>query len=506
MTISIRLTTSLAVVVLTVALTTGALADTKPNIVYILADDLGYGDIGCYGATKIKTPNMDRLAQEGRRFTDAHACSAVCSPSRYGLLTGEYPFRINCYRPLMWRDGLIINRNRLTVASMLRQHGYATACVGKWHLGFGDREPDWNGTLKPGPLEVGFDYYFGLPTVSSHPPFVYVEDHRVVGLDPKDPIVLRGQAATDPFPEKFNRGVSGGKAAHALYHDREAAATWTKKSTDWIRQQKDRPFFLYLATTAIHHPFTPAPRFQGTSGAGRYGDYVQELDWTVGEVLKTLDELRLRDNTLVIMTSDNGGMLNEGGKAAWTLGHRLNGDLLGFKFGAWEGGHCIPFIARWPGHVKAGSISNQLICNVDMLATFAAIVNHPLMSGDGPDSFNVLPTLVGDPVMAVRDHVILTPNRPANLAMRWNNWIYIGAQGSGGFGNGLAELAFTHEVNSDVTPEGKIRPDAPKVQLYDLASDPMEKTNVTRQNPKITRQLEELLEKYRKDGRTAPAR
>ena len=310
----------------------------RPNIILILADDLGYGDVGCYGATKIKTPNIDRLAREGRVFTDAHACSAVCSPSRYGLLTGEYPFRIGCYGPLMCQSGLIVAPSRLTLASLLKQHGYATACIGKWHLGFGVKQPDWNGELKPGPLELGFDYYFGLPVVSSHPPFVYVENHRVVGLDPNDPIVFGGQAETDPFPEKFNKGISRGKAAHALYHDEEVAATWAKKSTDWLRQNKDRPFFLYLATTAIHHPFTPAPRFKGTSEAGPYGDYVQELDWTIGEVLNTLDELQLRDNTLVIVTSDNGGMLNGGGKTAWQAGHRLNGDLLGFKFGAWEGG------------------------------------------------------------------------------------------------------------------------------------------------------------------------
>ena len=321
-----------------------------PNIVYILADDLGYGDVGCYGATKIKTPNIDRLAREGRVFTDAHACSAVCSPSRYGLMTGEYPFRIGCYGPLMWRGGLIVDPARLTIASLLKQHGYATACVGKWHLGFGVEQPDWNGELKPGPLEVGFDYYFGLPVVSSHPPFVYVENHRVVGLDPNDPIVFGGQAETDPFPEKFNNGIAGGRAAHALYHDEEAAATWAKKSTEWLRQNQDRPFFLYLATTAIHHPFTPAARFKGTSQAGPYGDYVHELDWTIGEILNTLDELKLRDNTLVIVTSDNGGMLNGGGKTAWQAGHRLNGELLGFKFGAWEGGHRVPSIALARSH------------------------------------------------------------------------------------------------------------------------------------------------------------
>jgi arylsulfatase A len=466
---------------------------SRPNIVYILADDLGYGDVGCYGATKIKTPNVDRLAREGRVFTDAHACSAVCSPSRYGLLTGEYPFRIGCYGPLMCQSGLIVDPSQLTLASLLKQHGYATACVGKWHLGFGVKQPDWNGELKPGPLEVGFDYYFGLPVVSSHPPFVYVENHRVVGLDPNDPIVFGGQAETDPFPEKFNNRISGGKAAHALYHDEEAATTWANKSIDWLRRNKDRPFFLYLATTAIHHPFTPAPRFKGTSEAGPYGDYVQELDGTIGEVLNTLDELKLRDRTLVIVTSDNGGMLNGGGKTAWQAGHRLNGDLLGFKFGVWEGGHRVPFIARWPGHIPAGSQSSQMICSVDMLATFAAIVNHPLKQGDGPDSVNVLPAFIGDPPQPLRGQVILTPNRPANLAIRDGDWVYIGAPGSGGFGNGLAELAYTGEVNSDVTADGKIKPDAPPAQLYNLATDPRQQVNVIREHPDIAERLRQQL-------------
>ena len=491
------LTFAILLLVLPRATNAAAAAESAspPNIVYILADDLGYGDVGCYGATKIKTPNMDRLAREGRVFTDAHACSAVCSPSRYGLLTGEYPFRIGCYGPLMWRGGLIVDPARLTIASLLKQHGYATACIGKWHLGFGVQQPDWNGELKPGPLEVGFDDYFGLPVVSSHPPFVYVENHRVVGLDPNDPLRFDGQgrAETDPYPEKHSRDIHGGRAAHALYHDEEAAATWAKKSVDWLRQSKDRPFFLYLATTAIHHPFTPAARFQGTSEAGPYGDYVHELDWTIGEVLNSLDELQLRDNTLVIVTSDNGGMLNGGGRAAWQAGHRLNGDLLGFKFGAWEGGHRVPFIARWPGHIPPGSKSSQLICNVDLLATFAAIVNHTLQPGDGPDSVNVLPAFIGDPPRPLRTQVILTPNRPTHLAIREGDWVYLGAQGSGGFGNGLAELAVTGEINSDITTDGKLKPDAPPAQLYNLAADPRQQMNVIRAHPDIAERLRQQL-------------
>ena len=334
-----------------------ATASTVPNIVVIFADDVGYGDIGCYGATHVQTPNINQLAQQGRRFTDAHTASAVCSPSRYALLTGQYPVRRgNLWGPVFLKSPLVIDPDRTTIADVASDAGYSTACIGKWHLGFGSRTPtDWNAALKPGPLELGFDYYFGMPVVNSHPPFVYVENHRVVGRTDDDPFVYAQQAETRQFDEKFGvREIGGARAAHALYDDEAVGTTLTEKAVGWIRErsQEDAPFFLYLATTNIHHPFTPAKRFQGTSKAGPYGDFIHELDWIAGEVMKTLDETGVSDNTLVIFTSDNGGMLNRGGQEAWRRGHRLNGDLFGFKFEAWEGGHRIPFIARWPGHIE----------------------------------------------------------------------------------------------------------------------------------------------------------
>lgn len=478
----------------------------RPNIVLIFADDLGYGDVGCYGATQIRTPNIDRLAREGRRLTDAHAASAVCTPSRYCLLVGEYAWRVNSWHPHAVKGGLIINPAKMTLARLLKNHGYATACIGKWHLGFGATTPDWNGDLKPGPLELGFDYYYGIPQVSSGPPFVYVENHRVVGLDPADPLVYGGDSPTQHYPEKNARGMSGAKAAHALYKDEELGSTLTAKAVDWLRARREEPFFLYFATPLIHHPFTPNPRFRGTSPCGPYGDFVQELDWMVGEVLKTLDELKLVDNTLVIFTSDNGGMLNGGGKTAWQAGHRLNGDLLGFKFGAWEGGHRVPFIARWPGHIEPGTRSDQLLAAIDMLATAAAVVGYPLKAGEGPDSFNVLAALAGNPDRPLRDHLVMAPNMPDHLAIRKGRWVYIGAQGSGGFGNGLAELAFAGETNSDVTPEGRLKKDAPPDQLYDLEADPAQATNVVRRHPDVAQELQSLLEKIRSDGRSAPQR
>ena len=338
--------------------------DRPKAVVLIYADDLGYGDLSCYGAKKIQTPNIDRLARTGRLFTDAHSSSAVCTPSRYGLLTGEYPWRIGSRSPVFAQHGLIIEPEKTTLADIFRKAGYSTACFGKWHLGFGDPSPDWNAELKPGPLELGFDHYYGVPVVNSHPPFVFVDDYRVVGWDADDPFVYaknKPNLHTQAFPEKKKAplrnglGFGGGKAAHELYRDEDVATHLTEKAVAWMESQLEKPFFLYLATTNIHHPFTPHPRFHGTSGAGLYGDFIHELDWTVGEVMKTLEKMKLADDALVIFTSDNGGMLNGGGTRAWELGHRLNGELQGFKFGVWEGGHRVPFIASWPGHIDAAT-------------------------------------------------------------------------------------------------------------------------------------------------------
>jgi arylsulfatase A len=479
----------------------------QPNVVVIFADDLGYGDVGCYGATKVQTPNIDRLATQGRRFTDAHSASAVCTPSRYALLTGEYPFRRGLSYPVFLKTGLVIDPNRLTIAKLMKQAGYATACIGKWHLGFGVGAPEWNGQLKPGPLEVGFDHYFGVPVVNSHPPFVYVENHQVVGVVPDDPFVFGKKSTTEVFPEKMGIDqIGGAEAAHALYKDRMVGTRLTEKSVQWIKQHRDQPFFLYFATTNIHHPFTPHPRFQGTSQCGRYGDFVHELDWIVGEVMNTLEEQGLADNTLLIFTSDNGGMINQGGQAAWKDGHRQNGHLLGFKFDAWEGGHRVPFIARWPGKIEANSVSQQLISNVDILGTLAAITGQAVPEGEGPDSVNVLPALTGNPQQPIRDHLVLAASRSKHLALRSGKWVYINGKGGGGFTGskvgthlfgGPAALKFAGQPNSDVV-DGKFKPDAPADQLYDLTSDPSQSTNVVRENPDLARRMRKKLAELQK--------
>ena len=484
-----------------------------PNIVVILADDLGYGDLGCYGATKVNTPCIDTFAAQAVRFTDAHSASSVCTPSRYALLTGEYPFRKNLWNPLSYSSPLCVDTMRATLPSILKSKGYTTACIGKWHLGFGTKpNPDWNADLKPGPLECGFDYFYGIPVVSSSPPFVFVENHRVVGIDPADPIKYGGTSPSRVYPEKNVIGLSGGKAAHALYQDEQLGSMLAGKAVSWIREQKDRPFFLYFATPHIHHPFTPGKRFQGSSQCGVYGDYIQEFDWIVGEVLRSLDELRLAENTIVIVTSDNGGMLNRGGQAAWMAGHRLNGNLLGFKFDAWEGGHRIPFIIRWPGKGSPGDTSSQLISLVDLPATFAALTGATLTPGDAPDSVNVLRAFDGTATAQIRDSLVLAPNKKTNLAIRQGPWVYIGAKGGGGWTEsspgdhllgGPGALAFTGEQNSDIQGS-KFKADAPKAQLYDLATDPSQTTNVIRRHPEVATQMKTLLDHIIADGQSAP--
>ncbi len=479
-------------------------ADDKPNVVVIHVDDVGYGDLGVYGATKVKTPRMDRLAREGRRFTDAHSASAVCSPSRYALITGRYPARADFWHPMFLKDTLKIDTSQLTVGRLMKDAGYATAAIGKWHLGFGNEFPlDWNKDLKPGPLELGFDYYFGVPVLNSHPPFVYVENHRVLGLTPDDPLVYGETAKTREWDEKMGLDVIGGcDACHELYEDRMVGTTLKDKAVDWVREHKDEPFFLYFAPPQIHHPFTPAPRFIATSDAERYGDFIHELDWMVGELMDALEEEGVAENTLVILTSDNGGMFNRGGQTAWEAGHRLNGDLLGMKFGAWEGGHRVPFIVRWPGNVPAGTESDELLSNVDILGTLAALVDRQLAEDEGPDSYNMLPAITGTPSAPIRDHLVISPAQRTHLSIRRGKWMYIPAQGEGGFGGteigehtlaGAAAHRLTGQVNSDVE-NGRIKEDAPPAQLYDLEADVTQKQNVYEQHPEIAAELQALLD------------
>ena len=456
---------------------------SRPNIVFILADDLGYGDVGCYGAAKVSTPNIDRLAAQGVRFTDAHATSATCTPSRYGLLTGEYPWRKKGTEILPGDAALIIEPGRPTLPAVLKAAGYTTGAVGKWHLGLGAGTIDWNGDIKPGPLEIGFDYSFIMPATGDRVPCVYVENHRIVGLDPKDPIHVgyKNKVGIEPtgkeHPEmlrmKLSAGhdgtivngisrigfMSGGKAAR--WNDETLADTLTGKACGFIEKNKDRPFFLYLATHDIHVPRVPGPRYRGSSGCGVRGDVIQQFDGTVGDVMATVDRLGLTSNTLFIVTSDNGPVLNDGyddDADQDFKGLSAAGPLRGGKYTIWEGGTRVPWIARWPSRIPAGITSDALICQVDMLATFAALAGHKLPPGAGPDSLNMLPALLGETKAARKD---LVEHSPLDLALRKGLWKYIPAKA--------------------------------QTQLYDLGKDFGETHNIAGQHPQVVEAAAERL-------------
>ncbi|MEN8694018.1 MAG: sulfatase-like hydrolase/transferase [Akkermansiaceae bacterium] len=487
-----------------------------PNVVLIFADDLGYGDLGCYGATKLKTPNIDKLAADGRKFTDAHSSSAVCTPSRYGLLTGEYPFRGNggkgIWGPAPITSPLLIPTDTVTIADVFKKSGYDTAVFGKWHLGFGEKINKWEEPLRPGPQDLGFDYYFGMPVVNSAPPYVYVENDRIVGSDPDDPIKHIGRNAknTTPItpikPEEAQRSpnqFTGAVEAHRLFNDYEVGTKLTEKATAWIKDRKETPFFCYFSTTNVHHPFTPAKRFQGSSESGVYGDFVHELDWIVGEIVKTLEEKGLTDNTLIIFTSDNGGMFNLGGREAAKLGHQINGNLLGSKFGIWEGGHRVPFIAKWPGKIEARSTSSQLTISADLLATVAALTGQKLENPK--DSINMLPALTGNPDKPLREEMFITPHKASHMAYRNGKWMYIPTRNDGGFGGskpgqhawgGPAVTTLVNTPNSDIE-NGKIKKDAPPAQLYDLEADPNQTKNLYHEHPEIVAEMEATLNQVR---------
>lgn len=477
-----------------------------PNIVLIYADDLGYGDVSCYGAKVIQTPNVDRLAKDGLRFTDAHAPSATCTPSRYAMLTGEYAWRKRGTGVLPGDAALIIEPGRTTLPSILRKGGYTTGVVGKWHLGLGTTNLNWNADIKPGPLEVGFDYSYIMAATGDRVPCVYVENHRVVGLDPKDPIqVAYGKKIGDWPTGKENpellkmkpshghdmtivNGISrigymtGGKAA--LWKDEDMGDTFTGKAVSFLEKNADKRFFLYFATHDPHVPRVPHPRFVGKTGMGPRGDAIAQFDWCVGQVLDALDRLKLTGKTLVILTSDNGPVVDDGYQddAVKLLGdHKPAGPLRGSKYSAFEAGTRVPFIVRWPGRVKPGT-SDALLSQHDFPATFAALTGQPLAEADAPDSFNLLPALLGESKTG-RDHLIRSSGV---LSVRQGPWKLIQP------GNGPRRNANTN------TETGQ----SPKPQLYHLGDDLGETTDVSGKHPEKVAELTDLLKKARDAGRT----
>ncbi len=483
-------------------------AAKAPNIVLILSDDLGYGDTGCYGATAVKTPNIDRLAREGLRFTDAHTTSATCTPSRFSLLTGQYAFRQKGTGVLPGDAALIIAPGRLTLPLMLRQAGYRTGVVGKWHLGLGTGGVDWNTDVKPGPLEVGFTDSYIMAATGDRVPCVFVDRHRVVKLESSDPIAVSyaGKIGTEPTgrenPELLRmhpshghdqtiiNGISrigymtGGKTARWV--DENLPDTFLREAQGFIERSKDAPFFLYYATHEPHVPRVPHPRFIGETKMGPRGDAIAQLDWSVGEILATLDRLGLAGNTLVLFSSDNGPVVDDGyrDEAVAKLGeHQPAGVLRGGKYSNFEGGTRVPFIVRWPARVKPG-VSAALVCQVDLLASFAALTGQTLPADAAPDSFDVLPALLGEAAQG-RDHLI---EHAAQTALRAGPWKYIPP------GKGAKVTASTNtETGIDPAP-----------QLYDLTADPGETRNLAAKQPERAAEMAARLERIKAAGRSRP--
>ena len=483
----------------------------RPNIVFVLCDDLGYGDLKCLNPEgKIKTPNFDRLADGGMVFTDAHSGSAVCSPTRYGILTGRYAWRSRLKQGVL--GGLsprLIEPGRKTVAMLLKEQGYHTACFGKWHLGMkwvkregkdvtelGIERPDqvWNvdyaQPVTNGPNAVGFDEYFGISGSLDMVPYAFIQNDRVAILPTEEKafdMVLgrnRGQTRTGPTAPDFEAAdvlpTLTGKAVE--YIGRRAAAA--KQG-----QGRGQPFFLYLPFASPHTPIIPTPEWRGKSGLNPYADFVMQTDASLGQVLDTLDKQGLAENTLIIVTSDNGCSPFANFEELLALGHNPNFRFRGHKADIYEGGHRIPFIARWPAQVRAGTTSDQLICLSDLMATCAEIVGVKLPDNAAEDSVSFLPTLVGQAEQPLHEAVV---HHSANgsFAIRQAQWKLALCPGSGGWS--------APQPGKDDTSK------LPLVQLYNLAEDLGERNNVQDQNPEVVERLTKLLGKYVADGRSTP--
>jgi arylsulfatase A len=479
----------------------------RPNIVYILADDLGYGDVKRLNPQgKIPTPNLDRLAAEGMTFTDAHSGSSVCTPTRYGILTGRY-----CWRSplksgvLLGYDPPLIEPGRLTVAALLKAHGYATACVGKWHLGMtwmtkggtplpsvikpgnfkeADPEVDFTRTIADGPTTRGFDSFFGISASLDMAPYVFIEDDRVVA---------------QPTARQEKAGfVRAGWKDPEFRFDR-VLPRLTEKAVGYIADRAARgpghPFFLYFALNAPHTPVAPSEGFKGKSGAGDYGDFVVEVDWAVGQVLRALDEHKMAGDTLLILTSDNGPERTAYERAQEYRHFSMDG-LRGVKRDAWEGGHRVPFFARWAGRIEPGSTSDETICHTDLMATVAALLGASLPADAGEDSYNLLPALLGQARSGPIREATVHHTSTGRFAIRRGNWVFIDAPT--GDDNNNREPAWLKQ-------ERGYRPHDRPGELYDLSRDLAERRNLYDEHPQEVAQLKALLEKYRRGPRSAPA-
>jgi len=447
-----------------------AAAATKPNMVYILCDDLGYGDVKCLGGRRsmIATPHIDRLAADGMIFTDAHSGSSVCTPTRYGILTGRYAWRTYLQKGVLTGYSRpLIKAGRQTVAGLLRQNGYATACIGKWHVGMKIAGIPGDLSVKQGPVARGFDYYFGIAASLDMPPFVFIENDRMT----------KAPTATKQF---------GRKGAAAPDFDAvKVLPALTQKAVEYIARQAraEKPFFLYLPLSSPHAPILPTKEWEGKSGLNKYGDFVMQTDWSVGQVLDALEKAGIAGTTIVFFTSDNGCSPAANTEELESKGHFPSEFRRGYKADIWDGGHRIPFIVRWPGMIKAGSRCDQLICLTDLMATSAEIVGTKMPDNAGEDSVSMLPALLGTTTAPIREAVVHHSIDGA-FAIRQGQWKLEFCSGSGGWSKG----------NTGNEPG----------QLYDMSEDSGERTNRYSQHPEVVSRLTKLLEKYVIEGRSTP--
>lgn len=479
----------------------------QPNVVIIMADDIGYGDLGWMGATTVNTPNVNKLANEGIRFSNCHATSATSTPSRYGMLTGMYPWRRNDTGIAPGDAAMIIKPEQYTLADMFKNAGYATAAVGKWHLGLGDKAgaQDWNGEVTPGLKDIGFDYSFIMAATGDRVPCVFIENGRAVNLDKNDPIEV---SYTQPFPgepiatthsellrmhpsEGHNMAIidgiprigymRGGKSA--LWHDEDIADRITDKAVEFISSNQKHPFFLYFGTNDIHVPRVPHQRFVGKSGMGPRGDAILSFDYCVGKVMQTLDSLGIADNTIIILTSDNGPVLDDGyhDQAVELLGnHKPGGIYRGGKYSIFEAGTRVPCIVKWTNEIKPAT-SNALISQLDFLASFSKMIQSPVPSGSASDSKDILKTLLGKSNKG-RNYLV-EQNINNNLSVVRGDWKYIAP------GKGQKILLGTNtELGNSM-----------EVQLYNIKKDPGETLNLAGKYPKIVSELAEILQAEKKN-------
>lgn len=487
----------------------------RPNIVLILADDLGYGDVSCYNdRAKVATPNIDRLAQQGMRFTDAHSPATVCTPTRYSLMTGQMAFRVPRGGTVFTGVGgpSLIAPGRLTLPAMLRANGYSTACIGKWHVGltFFDkdgkpvrdtgvdsvRRVDFSRRIEGGPLDHGFERFFGTaccPTTDWL--YAFIDGDRVP-VPPTAPLD-KSRLPRHPYADDCRAGLIAPD-----FPMEGIDQVFLRKSREFleehVRKTPGKPFFLYHSAQAVHLPSFPAERFKGKTQAGPHGDLIHELDFVVGELLATLDKLGLADNTLVNFTSDNGPETTTVVHMRADFGHDGARPWRGVKRDNWEGGHRVPFIARWPGKVKPGTTSGQLTSLTDVMATLASIVGANLPADAAEDSFNMLPALLGQDNAAIRPYMIQQAFGARYLSIRRGNWKYLDHTGSGG--NNYEK---SPQLRPFILPD--TAPDAPG-QLYDLQADPGETRNLYHEHPAIVKELKALLAQSRASGRSRPQR